>query len=99
MSDLAAFRRTGSTASISASTNSSNVAIAGHSGSILAHNTGTVWCYFSTGVGSGVTAADTDHWLAPGSTQSFTIPTNHTYAAAKTFSSTATIGITPGAGQ
>jgi Tfp pilus assembly ATPase PilU len=97
-SDLAAFRKTGATASISATTSTGNVAIPGHLGSIAVHNTGTVWVYFATGIGSGTTAAVTDYWLAPSSTQCLTIPVNHTYAAAATVSSTATIGITPGVG-
>lgn len=99
MSDLSAFRVTGSTASISATTSSGNVAIAGHKGSIVVHNQGTVWVYFKTGIGNSVTAAVTDFWVAPSSSQSLTIPTNHTYAAATTVSSTATVGITPGAGK
>lgn len=99
MSDLSAFRVTGPTVSISATTTSGNVAIVGHRGAVAVHNTGDVWAYFASGIGNAVEADATSYWLAPQSTQAISIPTNHTYVAAETVSGTATIGITPGMGQ
>lgn len=100
MSDgsIKAFQKTGDTVSISATTTSGGARLLNHGGQVLAHNQGTVWAYFETGKGSAPTASATSHWLAPGSTQAFTIPMDHDYVAAATVSGTATIGATPGRG-
>ena len=98
MSDISAFRQTGSTVPISATTSSQNVAISGSRGSVMVHNQTSSWAYVSFGIGNTLTAASTDYWVAPGSTQPLSVPTNITYAAAILVSGTGTIGFTPGEG-
>lgn len=98
MSDLAAFHKTGATVSISATTTSGNAAIAHVQGAVLAHNQGTTWAYVEFGVDNTVEADSTSYWLAPGSTQSFSVPAHIDYVAAEMASGTGTIGFTPGRG-
>lgn len=93
------FRRTAATASIAATTASANVSIAGHQGAVVAHNQGSTWAYFNSGVGSTTAATSAGYWLAPGTSQSIAVPMDHDYVAVQMASGTATVGITPGVGM
>jgi hypothetical protein len=97
MSDISPFRIGGSTVAVSCTTTSADETISGHKGQIVVYNAGTVAVFMRTGIGA-QTAVTTDYPVAPGSTQTLSIPTNHNTVGAITGSGTATLYVTPGEG-
>jgi hypothetical protein len=98
MSDLSAFSLGGATTVLSPTTNSNGDAIAPVNGRIRVYNAGGSLAFLRTGIGA-QTAETTDTPIPPGVVEVFSVPANHTHAAAICASGSATIYITAGKGQ
>lgn len=98
MSDLSAFSLGGATTVLSPTTNSNGDAIAPVNGRIRVYNAGGSLAFLRTGIGA-QTAVTTDIPIPPGVVEVFSVPANHTHAAAICASGSATLYITAGKGQ
>jgi hypothetical protein len=68
-------------------------------GRIRVYNSGAVTVFLRSGIGSSDGTATTSHTpIAPGTVESFSVPTNHTYISGRTSSGSATVYITVGDG-
>lgn len=97
MSDQSAFSLGGATTVLSVTSSSSGDTIAPKYGRIRVHNSGASIAFLRTGIGA-QTAVTTDVPIPPGVVEVFSVPANHTHAAAITSSGTATLYITVGSG-
>lgn len=82
-----AFSADGDTATVSASTSTNRAALDGSGSAIRIYNSLADGVFFKTGDAT-VEAADTDTILAPGSVETFAIPTGHTHIAVLAVSGT-----------
>lgn len=98
MSDQSAFRLGGATTVLSVTSSSSGDTIAPKYGRIRVYNGGASVAFLRTGIGA-QTALTTDVPIPPGVVEVFSVPANHTHAAAITSSGTATLYITVGSGM
>lgn len=86
------------TATLSATTASSNVALTGVGSSIRVYNAGSVAVFIAWGSSATVAATTGGYPIAPGEIEIISLPGETRYVAGITASGTATVYLTPGEG-